>query len=196
MPALLAVMLVLGILDQTYDPPSYEPTKVEFASDAAFVGSIEHLLGKQAMVYQLPYSWYPEGTQFVNAFFYDHVRGYLHSSTLRWSYGAIHGRPEADWQDVLVDRPLTDLLDTVAAVGFTGVYVDRYAYDDGATELAKQLAKIASGPPLISPNFRLLLYDIRDYAKTRQAQDPARLAALRRAVLDRQPAELHRLVTE
>ncbi|MEY2468318.1 MAG: hypothetical protein QOF21_1016, partial [Actinomycetota bacterium] len=182
-PVVLALVVTIGILDSTFDPPPYAPTKAEFASDDVFVHRIERRLGKTAMVFQLPYNPYPESPGLVDQAYYDEARGYLHSSTLRWSYGAVRGRPQGDWQEPLVLGPVRDLLDTVAALGFTGIYVDRFGYGDHGAEIEHQLSALAPGSRLISPNHRLVLYDIRSYAKALKTSEPERVAKLRRSIL-------------
>ena len=57
---------------------------------------------------------------------YDQVHPYLHSDELRWSYGAMKGRPEDVGDDV--ESP-----SQAAALGFAGVAIDRFGYaDNGA----------------------------------------------------------------
>ena len=109
---------------------------------------------------------------------------YLHSSTLRWSWGAMRGRPQGDWQDALVAGTVRDMLDTVAAVGFTGIYIDRFGYADRGAEIERQIGALAPGPSLDSPNHRLVLYDIRAYATALRETDPERFAALRASILN------------
>ena len=52
---------------------------------------------------------------------YTQFIGFLHTKNLRWSYGAIKGRPEGDWQIQLQDLPIRTQLAGLAAAGFRAV---------------------------------------------------------------------------
>src|SRR5207245_2618246 len=85
----LAVLLAAGLLDQTgknYVAPC-AAVKEEFRSDADFVAQIEGSVPEGTMIFQLPYiaflSYKNACQQMVP---YSHLRGYLHSHKLRWSY--------------------------------------------------------------------------------------------------------------
>ena len=70
------------------------------------------------------------GDYLAHVFPNDEV-SFLHTRSVRWSYGAMKGRP-ADWAAELVGVPVADLVSRLAAAGFDGVYVDRFGYaDDG-----------------------------------------------------------------
>jgi phosphoglycerol transferase len=183
-PVLLALLLVIGVADQTSRPPSYAATRAEFRSDDVFVRAVERRIGKNAMVFQLPYNPYPEVAGSYDMDYYDEARGYLHSKTLRWSFGAVRGRYEADWQVKVVAGTVPDLIDTVAALGFSGIYIDRFGYEKRAADPVEiQVARASNEKPVVSPNHRLVLYDIRALGRSLRAKDPQRVAALRRRIL-------------
>ena len=116
--------------DDAYIPP-YAATARQWHSDSAFVDEIQARLPHGASVFQLPYVPFPEGYPqtpvggplATYATKYEPLRGYLHSSTLRWSYGAMKGR-SGDWAAQLAGQPLSLVTAAVAAVGFDGVWVD------------------------------------------------------------------------
>jgi phosphoglycerol transferase len=116
---------------------------------------------------------------------YEPLRGYLHSSTLRWSYGAIKGRP-ADWASQLAGRPLSYLLAAVTAAGFEGVWVDPAGFEPAmARRVGAALRSLLGAPPLLSPDRDLWFFDLRPYrARLERADSPARLAALRARTLE------------
>src|SRR5206468_1464520 len=125
-----------------------------------FVAGIERLLPDGAMVFQLPYVPFPETPALVRMSEYDLMRGYLHSRHVRWSYGGFKGRPQADWQEPLVREPATTMLPALAAIGFQGVYVDRFGYADGATQVESGLAAELGAPALVSPDGRLSFFSM------------------------------------
>ena len=125
--ALFAAVLAFGVFDQTSDyfVPDYATDAAEYRSDAAFVAAIQARLPVGAAVFQLPYVPYPEGypttvdSQLVTSYAtsYEQLRGYVHSTTLRWSYGAMKGRPD-DWAAQLAAKPVQLAVPAVAAAGF------------------------------------------------------------------------------
>jgi hypothetical protein len=194
--ALLAGVLVLGAVDETssYFVPHYEKDAREWRSDATFVRQIETRMPRGAAIFELPYVPFPEGYGSIsttisapNTTFdttYELGRGYIHSRSLRWSYGAMKGRA-ADWQGQLAAKPLYLSLAAAAANGFQGLWVDPHGY---ATKLRKRVAplleKLLGVAPLLSPAHDLLFFDLRPFAATlARRHTAAQLAALRFATL-------------
>jgi phosphoglycerol transferase len=168
---LLVLLLAAGILDQSnkqFPPPP--GLKVEFDSDAHFVNKIEALLPERAMVYQLPAISFPEyGPVCQHMENYDHLRGYLHSKTLRWSYGAMRSREGDLWQQSLNNKPVDELVRVLSFAGFCGIYIDRFAYADYGRELESTLRKLLGNEPIVSNNGRLAFFDMTRYKNTLQA---------------------------
>ena len=187
--AVLSAVFVVGALDQTSEAyvPAYGETAIRYESDRAFVRQVEDLLPDDASVFELPYASFPEyippppGRTVV----YDLLRPYLHSRDLRWSFGAMYGRPE-DWTARLVDEPLAEVVPIVSAVGFRGIYVDRLGYvsDVAANTAERELVRIVGRPPLRSEDGRLLFFDLRTYnERLRNRLGPAGLASLKARAL-------------
>src|SRR5206468_3125566 len=84
------------------------------ANDAEFVGRIEAALPAGSMVFQLPLIEFPEGAEPGTVGPYDLARAYLHSKSLRWSFGAMKGRYGDSWQKHAADRPVPEMLRTLA----------------------------------------------------------------------------------
>ena len=88
---------------------------------------------------------------------YEHFRGYLHTGSLRWSYGGMKGRQGDLWLRALNDRPLAEQISLAAQSGFGAVYLDRRAYQDGAaaiegvlhTALGEPIATSADGTRVV-----------------------------------------------
>jgi phosphoglycerol transferase len=183
---LLAAILVVGVLDQTTgeDVPPYRATAAEFHSDADFVAGIERRLPRGAAVFQLPYMGFPESRPINAMTIYDPVRGYLHSRRLRWSYGAMEGRP-ADWSMDLADKPASLAVPAVAASGFDGIWIDRRGYRDGGRGVAAAVGRIVGSAALTSRDRRLLFFALRPYAtRLRASRSAAALQELRDAALE------------
>jgi phosphoglycerol transferase len=163
---LLPVVFILAVFDQTTPAylPKYESTKAEFLSDQQFVNGVEASLPAGAMIFQLPYTPFPEQPAIHKMGGYDHLRGYLHSKNLRWSFGAIKNREVDLAQRRLASLPPAELAEALAVAGFSGIYVDRFGYEDNGTALESELANLLQSAPSASPNGRLAFFNLNDYA--------------------------------
>jgi phosphoglycerol transferase len=164
----LAVVFVGAFLDQTTSAyvPKYEKTKAEFVDDARFVNQIEASVPAGAMIFQLPYIPFPEHPRVHKMADYDHLRGYLHSKNLRWSYGAIKNRDVDLAQRQLASfasEAPAEFVEKLVAAGFSGIYVDRYGYEDNGAALESKLSKVLQANALTSPNGRLAFFNLSDF---------------------------------
>ena len=182
-------VLVIGVLDQTSPAfvPAYDQIRAEQRNDAEFARAIERTLPPGASVFQLPYVPFPEPPPISRLNWYDQLRGYLHTSTLRWSYGDVAGRRQ-EWRDDVSARPLGDALPALSAIGFQGIEVARRGYEDGGRRVEAALRRLLGVEPLVSPDRSRSFFDMRAYNDRLRATTPApELAALREAAL-RPPA--------
>jgi hypothetical protein len=164
----LALLLALGLLDQIPRgiTSSFHETEAEYASDAQLVSRIETSLPAEAMIFQLPYFPFPEHPPIHRMADYSHLKGYLHSKALRWSYGAVRGRLADLWQRKnYVEKPLPEGVENLVAVGFSGIYIDRFGYADSGAAMQENLTKLLNSSPIESPNKRLIFFDLREYCQ-------------------------------
>ena len=96
---------------------------------------------------------------------YSHFRGYLHSKTLRWSYGTMKGREGDSWQRRVAAKPLSELVDALALAGFSGIYVDRYGYSDQGEKLEAALQDLLATKPIVSANKRLSFFNLAEFER-------------------------------
>ena len=157
----LAVFLLgFGLWDQfsPYFAPNQTPIVAEFTQDAAFVRAIEDRAGPAALIYQMPYTAYPETPVHYQEGPYALLRGYLHSDHLRWSYGGIFGRPEDALLKKLGALPPSQQVTLLIQAGFRGLYIERRAYPDHGQALEQPLRERLPDPPLLSQNGHLAFY--------------------------------------
>lgn len=183
-------LLAFGIYDQTSDyfVPTYAANAREYRSDAAFVTRIQKLLPHSASVYEMPYVPFPEGYPYNSlnqnatsyASSYELTRGYLHSTTLNWSYGAMKGRP-ADWSSQLAAKPLGLALPAIVAAGFDGLWVDPQGYpQDNGRQIESALQTLLAQKPLTSRAGDLWFFDLRPYrAQLQRTHGASQINALR-----------------
>lgn len=157
---ILAVCLLsIGLWDQTL--PAYIATKPKqvdyFRRDAAFVKEIESKLPAGSMIFQLPYHSFPEAGPEHRMIDYDHFRGYLHSTRLRWSYGAIRGRKSDLWQREISSLPVPEFIQSLRNAGFRGLYFDRFGYAR-RDETENNIQEILGDPVEVSEDHRFSFY--------------------------------------
>ncbi|HEX4108937.1 MAG TPA: hypothetical protein VHX88_12430 [Solirubrobacteraceae bacterium] len=193
-PVLVLAVALFGVWEETSSPfvPAYAADAREWHSDGALVSAIEQRMPRGASIFELPYIPFPEGytspagTNVPDeqiALSYDSVRGYLQSRDLRWSFGAMKGRP-SDWSSQLAAKPLPDALSAAAAAGFDGLWVDPRGYPGRWPRVERLLQRLTGTAPLVSPDRDLWFFDLRPYAAalgTRLGPEP--MAALRQAAL-------------
>lgn len=152
-------ILILGLWDQTI--PTYVATKpqqvADFRSDDAFVKEIESKLLPGSMIFQLPYSSFPEAGPQHRMNDYDLFRGYLHSTKLHWSYGAIKGRKWDKWQREISSQSIPEFIQTLRSTGFRGLYIDRFGYARH-DQTEKDIKEILGEPAVVSKDRRLSFY--------------------------------------
>lgn len=173
--ALAALMLAFGLWDGIPIPrQSYDEIAERHTNDREFVARIAEAVPEDTAVFMLPVVPFPEQPPPGRMVDYDHLRGFLadEGDHLRWSYGSIKGRPEADWQRVVRDRHGTiDSLPALLGMGFTGLWVDTFGYADGGATTAEDLTDELGVEPLASSDGRFLFYDMRPFRRTLEQTD-------------------------
>ena len=144
--------------------PKYETNYANYYSDANFIASIEASVEPGAMIYQLPYHLYPEGGPEKDMSDYQLFAGYVHSNTLKWSYGAIKGRDGSDWNETASSQEtLEDLVAYIQNADFSGIYIDRRAYEAvELEEIESHLASIIGCNPEYSENGNLSFFKMKE----------------------------------
>ena len=160
-------ILIFALLDQVIPDllPQYEALAASNQSDAQIVGSLESVLPKDAMVFQLPYMDFPEGGSMpvwpYKMSDYQHFRGPLQSKTLRWSYGAMKGRPGNQWEQNTATLPVPAMVAELKAKGFGAVWVDRTGYEDTGAAIGADLEKATGSKPMVSEDGQIAVYLIK-----------------------------------
>jgi phosphoglycerol transferase len=156
--AVLVGILALGAADQTTSAfiPPYDAVKAQYQADAESIRTLEARLPARAAVVQLPYEPFPEPTPGLRDL-YEPAKPYIHSSDLRWSWGAMRGRPD-DWAAMYATKPAAELVPAARAAGFAGILVDRRAYPDQGAATEADLRGVLGSGPEPSPDGRYLFW--------------------------------------
>ena len=162
----LAFGLVVALLDQVpaVIVPNYANEAALFHRDREFMVRVEESAPPRGMIFQLPDVPFPENAPVFGMNDYDHFRGYFHSKTLRWSYGALKGQPVARWQRWVAALPAPEMMFQLSKAGFSGIYLNREGYPSTAEadDLANRIAIQLGQRPIVSEDGRLLFFRIPD----------------------------------
>lgn len=160
-------LLIVVFLDQAFVPgfkDTYEVNKTIFENDQKFASEIEQILPSGSMIFQLPFMSFPENGPIEKMGDYDHFKPYLHTDGLHWSYGDSKGRISSDWNRTTAGLPVEKMLQRLVLVGFSGIYVDRFGYEDSGAELETEIRQYINLAPIMDSGHRYVFYDIREYA--------------------------------
>lgn len=138
----------------------------DYYSDQTFIQQIEEYVSEGAMIYQYPYYPYPETPPMNNMGDYALARGYIHSSSLRWSYGDYKGQKSDLWNRELSERSIPEQINRIAVIGFEGIYIDTYAYTQEDLGNLINLIETTIGAEDIqfsSENGRLMFWGLHAY---------------------------------
>ena len=166
-PVFLAILIVgFGIFDTTpsnYAIASLYPSyRARFDSDKQFAEQLDNRLPAGSMLFQLPYVDYPEGDAHADLGGYDLLSPILQSKHLRWTFGAMTGRPEGRWYHIVAALDPEKLVMTLRTVGFSGIVINRLGYTDHGTSLEEALVQLGLKPEVISPNGTQAMYSLPD----------------------------------
>lgn len=178
------VLLAFGIYDQV--PLNYNVSgyAAKMAVDRDFFSRVERTAGPNTNVYQLPYVRFPESPPMFHMADYEHLRGYLNTKTLRWSYGAFKGSEGDRMIGYLGKEAGTAQFTTdLVLAGYQGVTVNRDAYPDAAKELESQLGAWSGVQPLESSDGRLSYFSLKEL-KSKLARDANKFALLQQEFAD------------
>ncbi|MEI8083581.1 MAG: hypothetical protein WCI74_17225, partial [Actinomycetes bacterium] len=92
---------------------------------------------------------------------FDHLRGYLHSQKLRWSYGAVEGRESATRIEQL--SASSNVATEALQAGYAGLWIDRDKYAESTTTPTPTESELAAkfGAPIISDDGELAFFRLR-----------------------------------
>ena len=181
--AVCALLLPAGLIDQAWHKKAVVvEERTRFAAkkrhDEAFIREIEASVPAHSMIFQLPQiSAFSKTDGRHRMLHYDHYQAYLHSKTLRWSYGAMHGRAADGQHTFLTNQPTTRMLELLAGLDFQGIYVDRLGYADGGAKLEGELLPLLGSPKVVSENKRLAFYSLAHFKQSRTESLPEFRAA-------------------
>ncbi|MFM1825702.1 MAG: hypothetical protein RLZZ37_337 [Actinomycetota bacterium] len=159
--AAILIITVIALIDQTYKkiPNDFENTKNIYYEIQSFSQDIDKKLDKDCPILQLPVLRYPEGGA-INSFSdYDHFWLYLTNPERKYSYGAVKGTQQGNWQEKIEKNDAKKIIQQAASVGYCAIVVDLRAYKD-LVETGNSWIKVAGKPIAVSKNTRLAAFKV------------------------------------
>ena len=160
---LVAVLtLGFGAMDQIPGglADARDSDRQRFYNDHHSIATLESRLAPGSMVFELPDSSIPPVAPYGKMDIYDNARPYLHSKTLRWSWGALLGRHH-DWARKTGSLKPPDMLERLAWAGFSGILLDRAGYSDKTLE--RGLGTLLDSSAKVETGGRWVFFDIREF---------------------------------
>lgn len=168
--AVLAGLLTVGLLDQTVGARPLNTAgraiAIEFRELRTMIDLVEPQLPPQAMVFQLPIRPYPTDRGVEQMAAYDHLKVYIASRRLRWSYPAL-SRREIAQQAATAAIEAGDLPAYLARQGFAAIVLDKFGYKDRGLGVLAALQTIPSHAQVIDETGRYLTLDLSQAAVAR-----------------------------
>jgi len=153
-------LLALGLWDQFALEIDYDAIKKQYMAEDEFAAQIESRLPKNSAIFQYPYFPFPENGPVARLPEYAPMIPYLHSKTLRWSYGAIKGRRADAWIASVASLPAAEAVEKLALAGYSGVYVSRDGFGDHGTAIEQSLVSLLGTPIAVSANRDRLVFTL------------------------------------
>jgi phosphoglycerol transferase len=182
----LAGIAAFGIWDQTApgDRVAVQAARAEFRRDEVFFRKVEASLPEGSAIYQVPFMRFPEAEPKSGLGSYDLGKGFLHSQSLKWSYGIAAGRHGSDFLEDLSAQPISIQLEAARFLGFSGFLVDRRGYADRgkAVEAEAVSGRLAGTAPIEDEGKNLAFYSLQSLP---EASSPDQLSPETKAWLER-----------
>jgi len=111
------------------------PNKILLESDQKFINDLESVASGTRRVFTLPVMKFPENGPINNMPDYTHMRLFLNSKDLHFSFGSNYGRFDYDWQyDVQKLEPM-EMLNKLIDYKFEFIVINKNGYIDKANKL-------------------------------------------------------------
>ena len=90
----------------------------------------------------------------------------------------MRGHDGDNWQKSIAVLPLNELVNTVAAAGFSGIYIDRGHLPDSGAKFESEISSLIKSEPIVSRNQRLTFFNLSEYRKNLNADPEKALSPL------------------
>ena len=160
----VALALFIGLYDEAQAAVplnlEHEAIRSEWTTLSNFVHALEGRLPAGAMVFQLPAVTFLNETGRERMGQFDHIKPYLPSTRLHWSYPALSD-DVVRWQQQVSRLPTRVLSAALAQEGFAAILIDRNGYADQGQSILAELGVPASPGAVLAENARYVTVELR-----------------------------------
>ena len=128
---LLSFILFIGLFDQLPRPnfAFQDPIKTRVKSDIEMGRVLMRELEKGDMVYQFPFREFPEVGPIKGMQDYEHLRPYINTKDIHFTYGNNKGRGSELWQEKIKFDKDGNFIKLLESYGFQAIYINKKAYE-------------------------------------------------------------------
>ena len=95
---------------------------------------------------------------------YQLLAGYIHSESLKWSYGGFKGGDGDRWNEAVSYLDIPSLIEIITASGFRGIYIESRAYtEEELAVLLDEITNVLGYQPMVSNDGKLFFYSLYPY---------------------------------
>jgi hypothetical protein len=166
---LVVPLTALGLWDQLPARPG-DVTQSELRrlppADRRSVATLADRLPPGALIFQLPVTPFPEAGPRGAMTDYEHLRPYLHTDELRFSYGSLGGAISQRWAQRMSELAASALVDRLSEAGFDALWIDRRAYADNAAGLKEDMLRLGLAEIMLPDSPHLHVFRLPPATKT------------------------------
>ena len=160
----LSIFLFVGLFDQL--PRSnfsfQDPIKIRVKSDIEMGNVLKKELGKGAMVFQFPFREFPEVGPIKGMQDYEHLRPYINTKDIKFTYGNNKGRGSENWQEKIKFDNEGNFIKLLESYGFDAIYINKKAYEIDEKDEFLNLFKRLNYNKIFETN-ELVIFKINGY---------------------------------
>jgi phosphoglycerol transferase len=159
--AAVVACIAIGWIDEIPTRSMARSSAAAFRQQRAFFDRLQAAVAPGTAVYELPYTFFPEGGNKAGLGSYDLVDPYAFTRDLRWSAGEMHGRVADQWNEQISTLGGADLIAGLARAGFGAIYIDRRGYTDRGAAVDRSLTAALGAPFLEDEARNVAVYRIQ-----------------------------------
>lgn len=125
-------VLIVGLYDQTFTYQSVNASVSYLKELGDTMKEIEAVMPEGAYIFQFPFSPWPTGNAYRN--FYN----YIESDQLHWSYGAMQGREESEWQKHIATWDIDSMVRQLREAGYSGLCIDTITFYETFNQMPEE----------------------------------------------------------
>ena len=124
-------------------------------------------LKKNQMVYQFPFMEFPEVGPINKMGDYEHLRAFINTKDIHYTYGNNKGRGIEEWQSKIELDNEGKFIDQIESYGFSAIYLNKKAYENEKISRIKEIFA-TKNKKLLFEGEDILIYKIDEYKNPKQ----------------------------